>query len=105
MKHSKFKKFCIILSITTLLIVSTGSVAMASENSKGYNHKKDVGPGVMVVDIAAARPVGFASLLVGTTFFAISLPFTLIGGNTGVAFDQLVKEPARYTFLRPLGSF
>jgi hypothetical protein len=30
-------------------------------------------------------------------------PFSAMGGNFGESFDKLVKEPAAYTFTRPLG--
>jgi hypothetical protein len=46
---------------------------------------------------------------VGTVFgcgaFLISLPFSLLGGNTKEAFNALVAQPAQYTFLRPVGDF
>jgi len=37
--------------------------------------------------------------------YVVSLPFSLLGQNPGEAGAALVKEPAAYTFTRPLGEF
>ena len=57
----------------------------------------------MLVDVFLVRPLGIVTTLTGTGFFVASLPFTLMGGNTGDVFRQLVAGPARFTFTRPVG--
>ena len=57
----------------------------------------------MTGDLLIARPVGIAVLAVGTAAFVASLPFSLLGGNTGQAADALVVGPAREAFWRCLG--
>jgi hypothetical protein len=42
---------------------------------------------------------------VGSVFYVISLPFSLLGANSGEAMGALIKDPAAYTFKRPLGEF
>ncbi|MFW6081992.1 MAG: hypothetical protein ACOC7W_08755 [Desulfosalsimonas sp.] len=59
----------------------------------------------MAVDAFAARPLGFASTVLGAATFVVSLPFSALGKNVGQAYDRLVVTPARYTFDRPLGQF
>jgi len=41
----------------------------------------------------------------GCAVFIVSLPFSLLGGNTKQASQKLVKDPASFTFVRPLGEF
>jgi hypothetical protein len=43
------------------------------------------------------------ALVGGSVVFVLSLPFSALGGNVGEAADKLVVDPARYTFVRPLG--
>ena len=105
MSHLRMKKIVLVLSVVILLIVSTSSFAIGTEDRKDLIETGSQDPAAMVVDIAAARPVGFAALVTGSVFFVISLPFSLLGGNADVAFEKMVEDPARYTFKRPLGSF
>ena len=105
MNVAMLKRGFIVVLIAAMLVVSAGSAAFGKDTRKDLIRNDATDPAVMVVDFAAARPVGFAALVTGTVFFTASLPFSLIGGNTGEAFEAMVKSPARYTFLRPLGSF
>ncbi|MBL8201246.1 MAG: hypothetical protein JNK40_09775 [Chromatiales bacterium] len=57
----------------------------------------------MVIDAVVARPLGLGATVVGTAFWIVTLPFSALGGNVGEATDKLIVEPARYTFVRPLG--
>ena len=43
------------------------------------------------------------STVVGLATFIVTLPFSALGGNIGEAGNTLVVEPAKYTFVRPLG--
>ncbi len=89
-----------------MLVASTGSFALGSDDTRrDLMQTSDTDPAAMVVDFAVARPVGFASLVTGAVFFTASIPFSALGGNTGVAFEKMVMDSARYTFLRPLGGF
>lgn len=54
-------------------------------------------------DLLIARPGGLAATVLGAAVFVVGLPFTLINGSTGQAAQQLVVQPAQYTFTRPLG--
>lgn len=50
-----------------------------------------------------ARPVLFAITVFGTAAYVVSLPFTLVGGNSAEAAETLVIGPAEATFVRCLG--
>ena len=61
-------------------------------------------PGLyMAADVLIARPALLALTLVGTALYVVSLPFSVIGGNTAEAAEVLVAGPARATFTRCLG--
>ena len=57
----------------------------------------------MLADIAFARPVGAAALVLGAAASIVALPFALLTCTTGTMYKKLVGEPFSYTFQRPLG--
>ena len=59
----------------------------------------------MIADTLIARPIGLLTTVAGSAIYVVSLPFSLLGGNEEMAREKLVKEPASYTFKRPLGEF
>jgi hypothetical protein len=59
--------------------------------------------GTMLADTFLVRPVMLTSTVVGLATFIVTLPFSALGGNIGEAGNTLVVEPAKYTFVRPLG--
>jgi hypothetical protein len=63
----------------------------------------EVTAGATAVDLLVARPGGLAATVLGTVIFVVGLPFTLINGSTEQAAQQLIGDPASYTFARPLG--
>ena len=61
--------------------------------------------GTMLADTFMVRPLMLIGTAVGVVTFVVTLPFSALGGNVGEAGDTLVVEPAKYTFVRPLGVF
>jgi hypothetical protein len=61
--------------------------------------------GTMLADTVMVRPLMLIGTAVGVVAFVITLPFSALGGNVGEAGRILVVEPAKYTFIRPLGEF
>ena len=59
----------------------------------------------MIADLVFVRPLGIVAVAVGSVFFIVSLPFSLLGGNSKEAATKLVYDPANFTFSRPLGDF
>jgi hypothetical protein len=59
----------------------------------------------MAADFLVVRPLQFISLVTGTVFFVVSSPFSALGDNIDFAYQKMMVEPARMTFLRPLGVF
>ena len=57
----------------------------------------------MLVDVFLVRPLGMITTFLGCGFFAASIPFSFMGGNTVDVFGELVTGPATFTFFRPVG--
>ena len=98
----KIAKQSIVLFIIAALVVSTAGTAARAQDS--YKETERSGE-KMTVDILLLRPAGILATAGGALIFLISVPFSALGGNTKESYEELVKEPARYTFKRPLGDF
>lgn len=57
----------------------------------------------MFGDALIVRPVMTAATAGGIAVYAVTLPFSIIGGNSEEAGDTLVKTPAWTAFVRCLG--
>ncbi len=57
----------------------------------------------MMADLLVARPAGIVLLGLGSVVYVVTLPFSLLGGNSKEALSQLVVEPAKEAFVRCLG--
>jgi hypothetical protein len=95
------KKSLIITMIAAMLIMPLATSALAVE----YWEAEDPSGGEMVFDFVVLRPVGLVATAVGCVFWVVSSPFAALGGNMDDASEKLVKDPAAFTFKRPLGQF
>jgi hypothetical protein len=57
----------------------------------------------MAVDIIVVRPLSLAGTVLGTAIFIVALPFNALTLNFYDPARRLILEPAKYTFVRPLG--
>jgi hypothetical protein len=96
------KQSLVFLLAAVLAFTWAASPALAAE--KKYVVGEDRNAPAMMFDLVVLRPLGLAGFVAGTAFFIVSLPFSLLGGNTGQAAQKLVVAPAKYTFTRPLGA-
>jgi hypothetical protein len=95
-------KSCLVVGVIAALIcIPLANSALAEE----YFKAKEPGGGAMLFDMVVVRPIGLAATAIGSVFWVVSLPFSASGDNVDVATKKLVKEPAAYTFKRPLGEF
>ena len=85
--------FFSVVFVCFTLFPSTSYALSAGERPTALN---------MVGD-AVARPLMLVATVAGTALFAVTLPFSLLGGNAGEAGEVLVIEPFKMTFLRCLG--
>jgi hypothetical protein len=99
MQQSNRKLLSYILAFTLAL-----SSIMLSSNVAAYERlQEETTAGTMLADTFMVRPFMLVSTIVGTAAFVVTLPFSLLGGNTGESAKTLVGEPFMYTFARPLG--
>ena len=84
----------IVVIMLTLIIVLTSSMAFAATDTSATS---------VITDMILLRPVGLASLGVGTAMYIVSLPFALITRSHGTTVKVLVKEPFKFVFVRPVG--
>jgi hypothetical protein len=97
----KVRKHMIVL-LTVLALVA---VPCTSCFAQSLEHDDDIVAGKMAGDALVVRPLGACATIIGGAVFIVSLPFSALGGNTGEAFDYMVKDPFKFTFNRPLGDF
>ncbi len=95
------KKSMVFLLIATLVFIPFGTSAIAGSQTIGEENSGSV----MTADLILVRPLGIVATVLGCAVFIVSLPFSALGGNTKQASQKLVKEPAAFTFTRPLGGF
>jgi len=92
-----------LLAILTVVAVAVAFAAPAALAAAGDAAIADASADAMIFDLVFLRPAGLVATVGGSLAFVLSLPFSAIGGNVGEAADRLVADPARYTFVRPLG--
>lgn len=93
--RKSFARWFNALCLSLALILPQGSLANVV--------KEEPTALAMIADVVLVRPVMLAITAIGSVFFVVSLPFSLIGGNARDAADTLVVQPANNTFVRCLG--
>ena len=92
--------------MVVILIVVFATVSFAANSiAQGDMTGSEITTEEMVVDALVVRPLGIVATILGAGLFVISLPFSLLGRNVGEAGSKLVVDPAKFTFVRPLGEF
>ena len=98
------KKLASYLMAVVLTMTSLGLPMTANAASYGFMaESEEPTGGEMMADAFLMRPFMLVSTVVTTATFIVMLPFSALGGNVGESAEKLVKEPAAYTFTRPLG--
>lgn len=99
------KKLMSYLMAGALTVASLSVPMAASAGTDPYGGFDNVEPtgGEMLADAFLVRPFMLVGTVLTTATFIVTLPFSLLGGNVGDAAETLVLEPAKYTFVRPLG--
>jgi hypothetical protein len=95
------KRSTVLFLITALVFIPFGTSALAKDQMVDEENSG----ALMFADLVLARPLGIAATVLGCAVFVVSLPFSALGGNTKQASQKLLKEPASFTFTRPLGGF
>lgn len=93
------------LSVRKFLVAVAVSAALAAPHAVLAAGYVDERPsfGAMLVDGVVVRPLGLGAMVLGAATWVVTLPFSALGGNVDEATQKLVVDPARFTFVRPLG--
>lgn len=89
------------IGLAAALFLASAAPAPVYANSAGTEDGDDI---AILFDLVVTRPLGFVGLVAGTVGFVIALPISLPSGSVGKTWTALVKEPAKYTFTRELGT-
>jgi hypothetical protein len=101
--HWKTRSVACVL-VVAIILVSTGPQVLATDDSWDVRAGEEPSTPGMLFDLVFGRPFGIAATVLGTGLFLVSLPFSALGGNAGMAYKNLVVAPAKFTFKRPLGA-
>ncbi|MGQ7273353.1 hypothetical protein [Marinobacter sp. V034] len=87
------------------VLTMTVAICLMAFASVGHTKTLDEEPSALAMtgDALFARPVLFATTIVGGAVYLVSLPFSLLGGNAAEAGETLFVGPAKATFVRCLG--
>lgn len=91
------KKILIALLVVFTLVTSTAP-AMAAIAS-------DTKDADVIADALVVRPIGIASIVLGSVIFVVALPFSIPTRSVGKVGKLIVVDPCKYTFVRPMGDF
>ena len=85
-----------------MLFLWATSLAHAGEDSYIVTND-DVSAESIIVDGLLLRPGGIVATVVGTAVFVVTLPFSIPTKSVDKAARKLIVDPAKYTFVRPMG--
>lgn len=103
---SRFAKTATLLFLAVFVALSPAVTALAQDVAVDpFREEQGTTPGFVVFDALLVRPLSLAATCIGTAAFVVSLPIALVTRQTRQTVEILMKEPAEYTFTRPLGYF
>ena len=88
--------------LVAVLFLWATSLVHAAEDSYTVR-TEDVSAEEIIVDGLLLRPGGIVATVLGTAVFVVILPFSIPTKSVDKAAQKLIVDPARYTFVRPLG--
>ena len=94
------RKLLAILTVVAVAVTFTAPPVLAGPGDVVID---EASASAMIFDLVFLRPAGLVAIVGGSLAFVLSLPFSALGGNVGEAADKLVVDPAKFTFVRPLG--
>ena len=96
LRHRKIMKRVWALTLSVLVLLPQLGFAQGAV-------EENPSVGAMVADLVVVRPVMIGVTAVGAALYVVTLPFSLLGGNSGQAAKELVIKPAQTAFVRCLG--
>jgi len=101
-KHKKLSPLFLAFALV-LGNLMFASMASAAGSSSYFHASQDTTDADMLADALLVRPLMLVGTVLGAATFVVTLPLSLLGRNTGRAGKALFVEPAKRTFVHPLG--
>jgi hypothetical protein len=92
----------VLIVAMALMMIAVTSLVRAEEYAVSPAPKEATAE-AMLADVFILRPFGLAATVLGSVTFVVALPFTLLSRSVDKAAQRLVVDPAKFTFVRPLG--
>jgi hypothetical protein len=92
----------VLIVTMAIMMIAMTSVAQAQEYVASPAPKEATGE-AMLADVFILRPIGLVATVLGSVAFVVALPFTLPTRSVDKSAQRLVVDPAKFTFVRPLG--
>jgi hypothetical protein len=89
--------------LAAILFLCATSLVHAAEDSSYTARSDDVSAEAIIVDGLLLRPGGVIATMLGSVVFVVTLPFSIPTKSVDKAAQKLIVDPAKYTFVRPLG--
>ena len=89
--------------LVAMLLLCATSLVQAAEDGYYTARAENVSAESIIADGLLLRPGGLIATVVGSAVFVITLPFSIPTKSVDKAAQKLIVDPARYTFVRPLG--
>ena len=89
-----------IFQLTVLCVALTVAFAAPLHAQEGSDtvEQKEWKRTYKIHDLLVVRPIGFVLTAAGAGLWAVTLPFTMISGDSKEASDLLIAEPAKMAF-------
>jgi hypothetical protein len=104
-RMKKTVKNSIVLCVVFSMVLIPFCVSAEDFNQNPFEKTEEISAGKIAFDAVVVRPVSFGAILAGSLLFVVALPVSAFTGETGTTYEKFIKDPARYTFKRPLGQF
>ncbi len=92
-------------ALLTILIFGIAVTPGYCQDMEKKSYKATGRAEAYIIDLLVTRPIGIAAFGLGCAGLIATAPFAMMSGSGQQAFDAFIREPAEYTFVRPLGQF
>jgi len=89
--------------LVAILLLCATSLVQAADDTYYTARAENVSAESIIADGLLLRPGGLIATVVGSAVFVITLPFSIPTKSVDKAAQKLIVDPAKYTFVRPLG--
>ena len=92
----------IFVAVAVFLLLLSSAPPLWAQQRQYSEFSEDGVP--LLADVFLVRPLGLVSMILGGALYVITYPLAAMTGTVDQTAEQLVMEPTRFTFERPVGS-